>query len=63
MDTVVRALGLAPKFVLVSQMLLVFSMGPELDAEGPRGQWTILNLTASDAVNICSGFGTQKNKV
>ena len=49
MDTVVRALGLAPKFVLVSQMLLVFSMGPELDAEGPRGQWTILNLTASES--------------
>ena len=49
MDTVVRALGLAPKFFLVSQMLLVFSMGPELDAEGPRGQWTILNLTASES--------------
>lgn len=47
MDTVVRALGLAPKFVLVSQMLLVFRMGPELGPGGPSGQWTVLNLTAS----------------
>lgn len=36
-----------PSFVLVSQMLLVFSMGSELDAGGPRGQWTVLNVTAS----------------